>query len=165
MAPSVLPVVDPIVHAPAPIEALATGDFVWDAERRSELALLTRDGSLALYRSGTPEWTRIALQSVVAPIADVESAATGRLLLLPARVSGLPLEELVVLDPAAGRLHVSLGEVAERDGASPAAPIPAPPRPRSRCGSTATAWATWSCWRRRRSRPSCSRPLPRRPSP
>jgi len=111
------PVIERIIRTETPVQSLAFGDFVWDPERRRELAVLTRSGALELYRFGTEVgeqttageygWSKISTHALT------EASANGRSLLVPVRVSGLPLEELVVFNPASRRMHVTFGEVSE----------------------------------------------------
>jgi parallel beta-helix repeat protein len=119
-------VLEEIVELESPIASIAIGRYVWDARDRQELALLSADGTLHLLVRGaspagsTPQssrnretdpWRKIGERHVLA------QPASGQLL-VTARVSGLPLEELVILDRGASRLQVTFGEVlADRQAA------------------------------------------------
>jgi hypothetical protein len=112
-------VLETIVELDAPIASIAVGRYVWDARNRHQLALLSSDGTLHLLARGASptdstqrstrtqevgSWQKIGERHVV------EEPANGQLL-VTARVSGLPMEELVILDRGASRLQVTLGEV------------------------------------------------------
>ncbi|MHC4164889.1 MAG: FG-GAP repeat domain-containing protein, partial [Planctomycetota bacterium] len=106
-----------IASLDSPIRAVATGDYRWNAEVgwRNELALLTADGALhVLGRDTAGGWSAIGRR-------DVSSqAATSGDLLVTARVSGVPMEEVIVLDRAGKRLEAVLGQV-HLEGQDPAA--------------------------------------------
>ena len=114
--------VESIARGESPIHGLVWGDLDWDAGGRRELAALSEDGRVSLYRleagesTGLPAWQPIASREIAAAMPDGEAAASARLLLVPGRVSGLPMEELIVIEPDAGRLHLTLGEVGEQSG-------------------------------------------------
>ena len=98
--------VDDIAEFESPIMSIVAGYYVGDTRDGQELAVLTEDGTLSLLvrtpdaRAWRTEGERRGL---------VQSGGSGAL--VTARVSGLPKEELVVLDRRANRLHVVFGEV------------------------------------------------------
>ena len=100
-------VLEEIVELDSPIASIAVGHYAWDGRRRQQLALLSADGTLHLLARGATSadpWRQIGERHVLAQPADGP-------VLVTARVSGLPLEELVILDRGASRLLLTLGEV------------------------------------------------------
>jgi hypothetical protein len=97
-------VADPLVRSidlPASARDVAVGDFLQEADHRSELAVLLEDGSVSLLaREDAGGWHSAAERSV---------SAIGRPQLLAARLSGQPTHELVVVDPGDRRLDLLRG--------------------------------------------------------
>ncbi len=109
------------IAVPGTIEAIAVGDFFWESRHRKELGLLLDDGRLqvlgredspAQREAGEPQpWTKV-LERRMAP---------GRRL-LAARVSGLPTDDMIVLDASLPRLHVIKDETREEQSAELSSP-------------------------------------------
>ena len=136
-ASAVPPRLERIATFDSTIGAIATGDFIWEQDRRVEVALLLDDGTLHVmgrtdtvpHGNGPPvtseSWTKIGERDLGRANASTSPVA-GQPLMVAAYVSGLPLEELVVLDPATRELHVLMGEKAdERAAEKVGAPVSA----------------------------------------
>jgi len=110
------------------VESIAWGDFVWEPLTRGELAVMTEDGMLqvvdlgrvagpAELANGRAEEVGATKASPPLVLARRQFArgtergprATHVVSLTSARLSGLPTEDLVVLDPHDRRLHVLSG--------------------------------------------------------
>jgi len=108
-------VVESIAQLDGSIVSVAIGDLVWDDLRLPELALMTADGKVRLLgrtRDADSGWRTVGERGVTG-----SASAASRL--VTARVSGLPLDELVVLDGAVAALHLMLGEVGAEGEAEP----------------------------------------------
>lgn len=92
---------------PFAILSVALGDFIWDRDYRSEIALMLEDGTVHVLSKAkgkgqkaqgeNEEWGSEILASGYRP-----SAAH----LVQAKVSGLPTDDLVVLNPTNHQLHI-----------------------------------------------------------
>jgi CSLREA domain-containing protein len=100
--------------------SLALGDFIWDRDHRTDMAVLSADGVVhfleridtagrrsslrAAQRPGLPTWyehNAVSLPTAIVP----EGSALSRVL-VQARVSSLPVDNLVVIDQAHEKLHI-----------------------------------------------------------
>src|SRR5262245_3617239 len=131
---------------------MALGDFIWDKEHRTEIALLGDDGTLHLMKRTKHKAQRArakeqnargengdawaVVQSLPAqgtpPLEDVQSAMVGHQSpygLVRAKVSSLPADDLVVLDGASRQLRIVTGDVEEWKKAQPTARVPASQHP------------------------------------
>jgi hypothetical protein len=108
-------VLESIAQLDEPIVSVAIGDLVWDDLRLPELAVMTADGKVRLLgrnRKADVDWQTVGERGVTG-----STSAASRL--VTARLSGLSLEELVVLDDAGAALHLMLGEVRAEGEAEP----------------------------------------------
>src|SRR5262249_42218564 len=132
---------------PFVISSMALGDFIWDKEHRTEIALLGDDGRLHLMQrtkhkaqtakakgqnakgeNGDP-WAVVQSLPVAGPshVENVQSAIRdpeSPIGLVRVKVSSLPADDLIVVDGASHQLHIVTGDVEEWKGAQPAAHIP-----------------------------------------
>jgi CSLREA domain-containing protein len=85
---------------PFTIAGLAVGNFVWEERTyRPELALLAEDGIVHVLDPATSE-----------TITQHETSGKSSAHLVPARVSSLPTDDLLVIDSANHQLHVLMGD-------------------------------------------------------
>lgn len=100
-------------HAmPFAIASLAAGDFVWDEDHRTDLALLSEDGMVHLMgreRTGTGAWGEVAN----VPVSSGSRVSAP--LMMKARVSVGPADDLVVVDRANHQLHIMMGDTRAAD--------------------------------------------------
>jgi hypothetical protein len=90
------------------IASLALGDFIWDQEHRTEIAMLSEDGALHLLeRTAEGRGWRIEDGGWTPP---VPAASVSRSLLVRAKVSTLPTDDLVILEPSNQTLHILMGD-------------------------------------------------------
>lgn len=93
---------------PVTITGMALGNFIWDDDERTEIALLDEDGAVHLLRNepvGFRYDNQIAGAHGEAPVHG-RATVSGRPRLISAKVSGLPTDDLLVLDQSSGQLHV-----------------------------------------------------------
>ena len=103
---------------PFTITALATGDFVPEQGYRLELALLAEDGVVHLLNPvTTAEITQHVIRNTQRGIRNPQ--------LIRAKVSSLPADDLIVIDPANRQLHI----LADNSIRNPQFPIPNPQSP------------------------------------
>jgi CSLREA domain-containing protein len=100
---------------PFQIVALALGDFRAEGEHDMEIAVLGEDGALRVLARDpllqthgmSASWTMIADHSIEGFSTNISSRSSGRsLLLVRARVSSAPTDDVLVLDPESRRAHV-----------------------------------------------------------
>jgi parallel beta-helix repeat protein len=103
-------VVETIARLETPIVSIAVGDYVWDERRRSELAAMTAAGTVHVAQRDGDAWRMLGHRRVL-------GRATAGSQLLTARVSALPLDELVIVDDTG--LQLMLGEVRPEGDALP----------------------------------------------
>jgi hypothetical protein len=97
---------------PFTISSLALGDFVWDQEYRTEIALLSDDGAVHLIENRGSKIKDRQWGQVSAP------AGVSRSLLVRVKVSSLPTDDLVVLDQKHHQLHILLPATSDQRLAS-----------------------------------------------
>lgn len=110
---------------PFAITSLAVGDFIWDEEHRTDIALLSEDRTVHMMeRQGTEtgEWSDVA--SVPMSPGFYASAP----LMVRARVSVGPTDDLVMVDQVNHQLHILMGDTMTHQGGD-AVRISASPRP------------------------------------
>jgi parallel beta-helix repeat protein len=123
-------VLEGVVDFDSPIVSISVGRYAWDERDRRQMALLFEDGALrVMARAASPEESQSPRWHVIDEQYLLSDGAGGQSL-VTARVSGLPMEELVVLDRDESRLLVMLGELganpqAEEPGAMVGEPLPA----------------------------------------
>jgi hypothetical protein len=100
---------------PFQIVALALGDFRAEGEHDMEIAVLGEDGALRVLARDpllqthgmSASWTMIADHPIEGFSTNISSRSSGRsLLLVRARVSSAPTDDVLVLDPESRRAHV-----------------------------------------------------------
>jgi CSLREA domain-containing protein len=100
---------------PFRIVALALGDFRAEGEHDMEIAVLGEDGALRVLARDpllqthgmSASWTMIADHPIEGFSTNISSRSSGRsLLLVRARVSSAPTDDVLVLDPESRRAHV-----------------------------------------------------------
>ena len=100
---------------PFQIVALALGDFRAEEGHDMEIAVLGEDGALRVLARDpllqthgmSASWTMIADHSIEGFSTNISSRSSGRsLLLVRARVSSAPTDDVLVLDPESRRAHV-----------------------------------------------------------
>ena len=100
---------------PFQIVALALGDFRAEGEHDMEIAVLGEDGALRVLARDpllqthgmSASWTMIADHPIEGSSTNISSRSSGRsLLLVRARVSSAPTDDVLVLDPESRRAHV-----------------------------------------------------------
>jgi uncharacterized repeat protein (TIGR01451 family) len=92
---------------PFTITSLAVGDFVWDKEHRTDIALLGSDGAVHLVQpTKGSNWElsgpRFEIPNLKSETRNPESTID----LVRAKVSSLPTDDLIVLDRSADQLHI-----------------------------------------------------------
>jgi len=101
-------VVERVAELDAPVASIAAGEFVWNARRRQQLAVLSTAGTLHVLGRGSATdaeaWNTIGEDRVLEGVVPGPRLVT-------ARVSALPLDEVLVLDRDGQSLGLSLGEV------------------------------------------------------
>jgi CSLREA domain-containing protein len=100
---------------PFQIVALALGDFRAEGEHDMEIAVLGEDGALRVLARDpllqthgmSASWTMIADHPIEGFSTNISSRSSGRsFLLVRARVSSAPTDDVLVLDPESRRAHV-----------------------------------------------------------
>lgn len=127
---AVPPVSSDLLFFPFALTSLALGDFIWDREHRLEMALLSEDGTVHLLQRGelaTRQYTESEIKAERAAanqdkrreaetweltfsqslhLALPRSGSALSHLLVTARISSLPTDDLVVLDPTNYQLDI-----------------------------------------------------------
>jgi hypothetical protein len=87
--------------------ALALGDFIWEPERRTEMALLADDGTIHMLKASAvsrqPSAGKADRWQIEPLTTDPGPRATG---LVRAKVSSLPTDDLLVLDQGHHQVHI-----------------------------------------------------------
>jgi CSLREA domain-containing protein len=100
---------------PFEIRSLALGDFIWDQEHQTEIALLADDGTVHLLEKAkgnkAKDW--LLVENITLPLAsdgeNIKSAIRhppSAIGLVRAKLSSLPTDDLLVLDQATHQLHI-----------------------------------------------------------
>jgi hypothetical protein len=93
---------------PFVITSLALGDFIWEEEHRTEIALLSDNGSVHLLERREGEYGSMGVwaDTELSLNAHTPTRPHAHSLLVRAKLSSLPTDDLVVLDPSSHQLHI-----------------------------------------------------------
>ncbi len=103
--------------------ALAVGDFITDDNAKPELAALSMDGKIHIFK-GFDEMAKGFRERITLSALDSDISSGKRPGLLTANISTHPSDDLLLIDPQDGNMSVMFGETREEDDYGDAFPQP-----------------------------------------
>ena len=120
------------------IQSVSLGDFIWEPEHLNELALLSDEGETIILQNESAGGYRTSeLKDLVAPAGWFQAARVNlttrspavspQARLLRTRISSLPTDEIVVIDPGRDEMELLLGDPSQWSLERPEARVPSTP--------------------------------------